>query len=693
MRTVFAVAGTCLLMAAPAIFGADAPPPSPLPAAAPRAWLYVAPDGDDSGPGTEARPLATLERARDAIRALKKVSTIPPGGAIVCVRPGTYPLKAALQLAAEESGSQGAPVEYVARPGEDARSGKEVRLTGGREVTGFAPVTDAAVLDRLDAAARGKVLQADLRKLGITDFGEMKVRGFGRPVVPAGLELFFQDKPMPLARWPNSGWAKIAGAPAGANGGRFTYEGDRPRRWSKAEDLWLHGYWTQDWADSYVKVRSINAEAREIGTVEPHGVYGYKAGQRFRALNMLEELDEPGEWYLDRKAGVLYFWPPAPFAESKVYVSIIDSLISLKNVSQVTFRGFTLECSRGTAVRVEGGSDVVIGGCTIRNVGNHGVVMAGGTRNSVVGCDIYEVGDAGVVVSGGDRATLKAAGHVVRNNHIHHFSRWDRTYRPAVELSGVGSTVAHNLIHDAPHCGILFGGNEHCLELNEVHDVCRETGDVGAFYIGRDWTMRGNIIRYNYFHDIHGPVGYGANAVYLDDAASGTTILGNVFYRASRAAFIGGGRDNVVENNVFVDCEPAVHIDARGLGWAKSHISPGGDWQMYRKLEAVRYDQPPYSTRYPKLATILKEEPARPLGNVVWRNISVGGRWLDLEQVDKAWVVFEDNLTQGDAGFVDAAGRNFQLRADSPAWKLGFRRIPIDEIGLEKDGYRAVLAK
>ena len=167
----------------------------------------------------------------------------------------------------------------------------------------------------------------------------------------------------------------------------------------------------------------------------------------------------------------------------------------------------------------------------------------------------------------------------------------------------------------------------------------------------------------------------------LDDAASGTTIFGNVFYNASRAAFIGGGRDNVVENNIFVECDPAVHIDARGLNWAKKHIAREGGWHMYKKLEAVDYDRPPYSTRYPKLATILEDDPAVPEGNIIQRNICSGGRWLDLQGVDRNIVTFKDNLIGVAPCFVDPARKNFQLKDNSPAYKLGFKRIPIERIG------------
>jgi hypothetical protein len=660
-------------------------------AAAQRSNFYISPAGDDSWSGTLPAPNAgrtdgpfkTLAKARDTIRTLKQTKRFPAGGVTVHLRAGVYPLTETFELTAEDSGTQRAPTVYQAYKDE------EVRLIGGKEVTGFEPIRDPAVLTRIDQPYRDKILQIDLKAQGVTDFGELKPRGFGRPMYPAALELFFQDKPMQLARWPNKDWAKIADVPAGKQAGKFRYEGNRPERWAEVDEIWLHGYWTQDWADSYVKVKSIDVKGREITTHEPHGVYGYTKGKRYYALNLLEELDEPGEWYLDRKGGVLYFWPPAPINAGKTFVSILERpMITVKDTSHITFQSVMFECTRGTAVEIVGGNDNTIADCVLRNIGNVAVSINGGTKNGVVGCEIYETGDGGIRLSGGDRKTLTPAGNYARNNHIHHYSRWVRTYRPAIGVSGVGNHVAHNLIHDGPHNGILFGGNDHLLEFNEVHDVCYETGDVGAFYTGRNWTTRGTVIRYNYFHDIHGPYTHGAMAVYLDDAASGTTIFGNIFYKASRAAFIGGGRDNIVENNIFVECEPAVHIDARGIGWAKDHIAKGGGWQMYKKLEEVNFDKPPYSTRYPKLAKILEGDPAVPKGNVVQRNICRGGRWLNLQGVDKEIVTIKDNLIDADPGFIDPANRDFRLKDDSPAYKLGFKRIPMEKIALTEKSRR-----
>jgi len=673
---------TMTLAIALAVPAAGAVPEKANPSAA-SADFYVATTGSDENPGTKEKPFATLERARDAIRELKQAGELPSGGITVRTRRGEYPVSRTFKLTAADSGTQGAPIVYRAYEGE------EVRLTGGKALTGFKPIDNPAILSRIDRAHHDKILQVDLKAQGITDFGELTSRGFGRPIRPAGLELFFQNKPMQLARWPNGGWAKIASVPSGKDGGKFTYEGDRPRRWINADDIWLHGYWTWDWAESYEKVKSINTETREIATHKPHGVYGYSVGKRYYALNILEELDEPGEWHLDRKTGVLTFWPPARLDAGKTYVSILEEpVVSLRDVSHVTLRGFTIETTRGTAVEIVGGDDNLVAGCLLRNIGNVAVSIKGGKDNGVVGCEICQTGDGGIRLSGGERRTLTPAGNYAVNNHIHDYSRWVRTYRPAVMINGVGNRIAHNLIHDAPHSAILLGGNEHIIEFNEIHNVCMETSDAGAFYLGRDYTQRGNIVRYNFFYRL----GKGSvQAIYLDDCSSGTTVVGNVCYRAGRGVLLGGGRDNTIANNVFVDCRPAIHVDGRGLGWAKFWFD-GRDSTLMDRLKAMNHTQPPYSVRYPQLVTLLDDDPAVPKGNKIVRNIFLGGRWLDLlNGLTNKTVKIEGNLTEGDPGFIAPEKLNFQLKEDSPAYKLGFQRIPMEKIGLYRDEYRISL--
>ncbi len=656
--------------------------------------FHVSPTGNDAWTGTAAAPrpanrgpFRTLKRARDAVRSLNLLGELPSGGVTVWVH-GVQECSAPLELGKSDGGRADAPVVYRG-------DGKDARLVGGRAVRHFARVRDPAVLRRLDPAARAHVLVADLRAEGITDFGTLRRRGFGLPVVPSPMELFFQGRPMTLARWPNEGWLTIGSAPAGQNGGRFTYPGDRPRRWAAWEDIWVHGYWTYDWADTYERVASLDAAKREATTAPPHGVYGYTPGKRFYFLNVLEELDQPGEYYVDRAAGRLYFWPPGPVRPGNAVVSLLEApLVRLSGASHLTVRDLTFEDARGNGVQISGGEDDRIAGCTFRNLGDLGIRVAGGARHTVLGCDVYDTGEGAVSVEGGDRKTLTPCGHRVENCYLTRFNRWSRTYRPGVNMNGVGIRVAHNLIHDAPHNAILLGGNDHVIELNEIHDVCRETGDAGAVYMGRNLTMRGNVIRNNYFHDLRagglqGQQGFTeVMAVYLDDCWCGTSVVGNLFVRAGRAVMVGGGRDNAVRNNIFVDCRPAIHVDARGKSWAKFWFD-GRDPALMDSLKEVNYRHPPYSTRYPNLPGILEDDPAQPKGNDISRNVRIGGGWLDLlDGLTPHDAGVHDNLTEGDPGFIAPTRGDFRLKPDAGAKAVGFQPLPLARVGLHRDEYR-----
>ena len=650
--------------------------------------LFIAMNGDDTWSGRIAEPdsagsdgpFATLERARDEIRQIKESGKMPKGGVTVELCGGVYQRVAPFTLSEEDSGCADAPVMYRARQGE------EVRLVGGQTISNFEPVTEPAILKRLAPNARGNVLQADLRTLGITDFGEVE---------GSGLELFFDDKPMTLARWPNDGFIKIVdvvgGDPVDVRGtkgdkiGKFVYEGDRPKRWDEENDLWVHGYWFWDWSDQRHKVESIDTERRVISVLPPYHGYGYRVGQWFYALNLLAELDTPGQWYLDRETGILYFWPPRPLEGGQPTVSVVNTLVTMENVEYVSFQNITFEGARGTAIEITGGRANRIVRCVLRNLRNWAVQISGGAQHGVVGCDIYETGDGGITLSGGNRERLEPAGHYAENNHIHHYSRWNRMYKPAISLNGVGNRASHNLIHNAPHQAIAFSGNDHMIEFNEIHSVCYESNDAGAIYSGRDWTMRGTIIRHNYFHHIKGFEGRGCVGVYLDDMFCGTTIYGNLFYKVTRAAFIGGGRDCRIENNIFVDCNPSLHIDARAMGWAGYHVND----IMKTRLTAMPYKSALWAERYPELVDIWEDEPATPKGNVVARNISVGGTWDGVRDEARTYVAFADNLIDAEPHFEGMPPANFQLRDDSPAYQFGFQRIPIEQTGLYEDENRA----
>ena len=651
-------------------------------AASPGLELHVASDGVDTADGRAGRPFATLERARDEIRA-RKAAGLPPGGITVRIQPGTYELARPLELDARDAGTAISPIVWRAAAG-------EVRLAASRALPSLLPVADATVLARLDPTSKGAVQQADLKALGITAYGEMG-GGFGLSVLP-GLEVFADDVPLHPARYPNRGFmtvAKVHGATPvamlgyhGVKEGIITLADDRALRWAAEPDAFLHGYWFWDWADQRQRIASIDAAQKTITLAQPWHRYGYRATQHAYAFNLLCELDEAGEWYLDRSSGTLYVWPPA--GASRITVSVLPTVITAKGLSHTAFLGFTIEGARTHGMVLAGCDDCVVAACTLRNHGSWALRVDGGHRVSVLGCDVTGTGDGGIGLEGGDRATLTPGGHLVENCHLHHYARWNRVYRPGVSLGGVGNALRRSLIHHAPHQAVGFSGNEHIIDGNEMHNVCEETNDAGVIYAWNDWAGRGNRISDNFIHHAYGLDGKGCMGIYLDDNFSSGIITGNLLVDVHRAVLLGGGRDHVVENNAFVDCFRALSIDARGLTWRAY-----GQEGLTQKLKALPYTQEPWASRYPRLLTLLEDQPMAPKGVVVRRNIGWGGKFDAIDKAAKPFIAVGDNLVDVDPQFVDAARGDYRLKPGSPAFALGFTALPLDRMGLYADALRA----
>lgn len=660
--------------------------------------IYVAASGSDSNAGTKQAPYATLERARDEIRSMKRAGGLPKGGVTIWLREGTYPRSTTFLLSPEDSGSADSPVAYRACDGET------VRLSGGITVKGFSPVANPDVATRFDPTALPSILQANVAAL-IPDIDEVARRPVpsGTTIEPAGTELFFDGRPMTLAHWPNEGWATIVDLPTGNLSGRFTYDGDRPSRWSRFEGIILYGFWAYDWFANYERVLSIDTAQHQIqtGYVPPPNPYGFRVGQRYMAINILEELDHEGEWYLDRETGILYFWPPGDPDTARVTLSLLDEpLVKLDHVSHVTLEGLTLEDSRGCGVEMSGGDHNLVSRCSIRNIGTVGVAIGGmvadilwqmnfntpfsgngGSFNGVSGCEIYNTGLGGILLGGGDRMTLTAGNNFATDNRIYDYSRLARTDRPAIFLYGVGNRVANNVLHDGPDLAVAFWGNDHLIEYNEIHDVCLLIDDAGALKTGRDYSQRGTVIRFNYIHDLVSTVDGGRVAVYLDDFQSGTTIFGNIFHNVNVGVNVGGGRDNLIENNIFFGCSRSIHVDARGLTWAKYYFD-GSNTVLFDRLAAINYTAPPFSERYPELPALRREMAAVPQGNRIVKNIVAFSRAPTLIEGAEDVVALVNNLVSDAPGFYATDPPDFRLRDDSPAWGAGFTRIPVERIGI-----------
>ena len=661
----------------------------------PAAEFYVSPAGNDTHAGTQTQPFATFERARDAIRKLKDSGPLT-APVTVFVGGGTYRLDGGFSLGDQDSGTQTARIIW------QAAASEEVRLCGGVALAPdvFRAVSDAEVLARLDPAARDNVVQADLGELGIPALGSYPDSFRGAPAVP---ELFFNDRRMTPARWPNEGWETISkivdsgsvprqGDTSGQPG-TFEYRGDRPTRWNVEAGVWLLGYWCFDWYEETIKVQAIDLAKRQITLSRPT-MYGIRQGnpapRRYRALNLLEEMDEPGEFYLDQAAGRLSFWPPDDIQGARIVLSTLNApVVALKDVSHLTLRGFVVEASLGVGIDISGGSHNRIEACQVRNTRQLGIRVTGGTDHAVERCQIHDTGTGGLVLAGGDRRTLTPAGHAALNNRIWRFSQHQLCYASGITLSGVGQRAAHNLLYDAPHMAVSLSGNDHVFEYNVVHDVCNASDDAGALYKGRNPSCRGNIIRYNFWRDIGSPLGHGTAAVYFDDGDGGDTVFGNIFLRCGHpgrgsfgTVFSHGGHDNLAENNIFIECQRALgSAPWNDKRWKETVDGGHGCYWRTRLLEEVDITQPPYTTRYPDLVGFMDPQPGQVRVNHAKNNVLVccaqahSGNWKYAPE--EIWE------TDADPGFVDAASGNFLLRPDAEVFRRlpGFQPIPFDKIG------------
>ena len=433
--------------------------------------IYVSPQGSDVNQGTKEKPVATFEAARDLIRRYKSIQAYPAEGFTVWVAGGEYEQKEPLVLNELDSGTSDSPITWRAVENE------KVYLTGGVSLPAKAFTrVEKAVRSRLSKEAVAHVRCIDLKALGITDYGEHKQIGHALSVYPSPMELFINDEPMTLARYPNKGFVAIGAIIDGGSvprtgdysnrGAIFKYTDKRHEIWAKSDDVWFQGTFNNGYADDKIKVKKIDVKQKTVQLASPH-MYGVGSGKEYQhyvVLNVLDELDSPGEWYLDRKTGKLYVWPTVDLAKAKIAVSMLEQpIVCLEGVSHLLFRDFVVETGRGIGLYIERGFNNTVAGCTIRNVGNTGIYFGQGAKQTVpyithddyegvpqsrfVGnysghiysyttwdrhaghnqqirsCDIYNTGSGGIILSGGSKRTLMPGNNSIVNCKIHNLLR------------------------------------------------------------------------------------------------------------------------------------------------------------------------------------------------------------------------------------------------------------------------------
>lgn len=525
------------------------------------------------------------------------------------------------------------------------------RLVGGIELRQphWQPVS-GAVAQRLDPAVRDRVRELTLSTELLAGWtgglsGPLH-QGHGVPAPATRSELFVGGRAMNLARWPDEGFASIASLvdpgsaprmaepdiPAAdrvvepARGGAFTVADPvRAARWAGASDAWAHGYWNWDWSDELLPIASVDPATATVRLAQPHR-YGIAARGRFYVTNLPEELDTPGEYWIDPAAGTVLALLPDGAATAPCSLSLLAApMLVLDGATDVCVEGIEFACSRAGALAGRDAHRVVVAHCTFRLLGSPAVGLEG-SDCSVRACVFEDLGGTGVELAGGNRVDLVAGRMVVEDCVFRRCARVLRTYQPAIRVAGVGNVVRHNDVGELPHFALMMHGNEHVVEGNEFHHVVLETGDAGALYLGRDWTLHGNVVRNNLFHSIRGSDSRFQNGVYLDDMASGIAVERNLFVRCNWGVLAGGGRDVRVHENAFVGCGLSVSFDARGVGWMSPHLADPSRSTLHQRLAAVPVANEPWRTRYPTLGGYLTDGFGRPRGSSVSGSVLVASR-------------------------------------------------------------------
>jgi len=641
--------------------------------------------GEPNADGTDG-PLATVQRARDLIRETKAARGGLTRPVTVLFRDGVYRQTEPIIFTAADSGTKECPITYRAYPGE------EPVISGGDVIPGWQQDDS----QQSQTQCGGKLWRASVpaaKTGGKWRFNQLFVNGGRRT----------------RARLPNKGSFLRTDGPLSKDNSRgfYFHEGD-VKEWDDLREAIFVVY--HSWETSIHHARFVDTEACavEFHEAAPWGMGRWERQQRYYVENVFEALDEPGEWYLDRDTGTLYYYPlpGETMADAEVVAPALTStLVSFsgdaskgETIEYVHFRGISFLHSNANLRRLRnpGQGEIYQPGlimatglrnasfedCTIAHTSAHGIWLAAGCEdNRVQRCHIHDLGGGGVYIAGGWGLHEKALTQriVVDNNFIHDGGHLFHGAHGVWIGRSSYNKVTHNEISNFDYSGISCGwswgfqpssAHHNNLDYNHIHHLGNGDGlsDMGGIYtLG---ISPGTTERYNHMHHIYSyaHVSHGSG-VYPDEGSSEILIENNVVYRVRTCPlFQHYGKDNIVRNNI---------------------LAFGGKGQLQR----CREDKP---CHYAAEGNIVYGDIEQMLGGVwksgdwkVGRNVywSTAGapRFADVDF--EAWQTKGNDVSSivADPLFVDAANDDFRLRPDSPALKLGFKPIDLSKTGLYGD--------
>ncbi len=710
--------------------------------------IYVATDGSDTNPGTKELPLQTPQAAQAKVRELKANGGLGEKGTIVYFREGIYPLASTLSFTAEDSGTEESPITYRAYLEE------EVQFIGGFNLKpeDFTKVKDAKVLNRLISEdAREELYELDLKKYGMTKVPTPRLVGtysywsapgiatkensviMDQLVAKLGYlstdaptpELFINDEIQSVSKYPNGdgvymrvetvleagpfmrNWNDdIIGSadwvpPEERVPTPFAFKAsadimDRLPYWQNANQALMWGRWWWDWATQSVPLESVDPSSGRIQSAVPSS-FSVKTNQPWYIYNLLEEIDMPGEYFLDRDTTKLYIWLPTDpeYISSAVLTTLDGYIIGMNGAENINFHGIDVTRSRRGAFLIENAKNIHITDSEVSWTAQMAIDVLSSYDVTFKHGYIHDV-DGGIRFQDGcgDLETLTRGNCGVENTEITRYARITGTYTQAAAIYGCGNFVRNCEIHDNVHLGVGFSGPLQEVSFNNIYNLCQQADDTGVIYTGRSIpTHWGSEVKYNYIHDCspRADVTFhvGTIAIYLDDFLSGVTVSGNIIENMQKGTMF-SGYNNTITNNIYIGLSDEPILTAFGANPAASGFLPTFQTQLDN---ATYKDTDPWKSKFPALAAlnsdiIAKDDTSRGIivaNNYFWNTGSMG---LDGNVPMHEENIVVDNIVAGkDPGFIDYEGGNLQLKEDAAIYKQlpDFQPIPFTRIGLVEE--------
>ncbi len=651
--------------------------------------LYVSPEGDDAWSGLLAEPnaertdgpLASLEGARDAIRALKADGDLT-APVEVLVRGGTYRLHRSFVLEPQDSGTEQTPITYAAFPGE------RPVFSGGRPVAGWRRGEGGLWTAHIAAVAAGARYPR---------------------------QLFVNGRRAIRARIPNVGYLQLQGLinpydrSDERNRSAFRFrEGDLSGDWRNPTDIEVVKMFS--WSTTRLPVAEID-DARNV--VRFNGTTGTDprlfdwAGGRYYVENVFEGLDSPGEWYLDRPTGTLYYMPRPDEDPAKLeaVMPMVERLVEFAGdaeagevVQYITLRGLTFEHAswpmpetgwrerqaqtviETAAIYARGAEHCVLEDVEVRHVGAHGIWFERGCRyNRIERCHVWDVGAGGVYI-GATTQVPESSHNVVHNCHIHHLTE--------VHGGAIGVWIGRSSYNELTRCeiadtnysGVSVGWSWGYAESTAHHNIIadnhihhcghRVLSDMGGIYtLG---VSPGTELRHNLIHDIWCYPAYShASGIYLDEGSTGLLVEDNIVYRCTNNGFLlHYGKESIIRNNIFAYSQRNGVCRARSEDHVSFYFEGNIVYSEHPNVLAGRWGDVEHYVMDRNLYWSTGSEP-----------INFAGHTLD------EWRTMGNGLHSiiADPGFRDPEHGDFTLPDDTPARRIGFRPIHMDGIGLYGD--------